>query len=454
MRSLILAMSLMGSGTYLLYLILRPVLKKYFSVNVRIIFLLISIVFFLAPLPLFKNYYYDFINLFYNFNAKKNVEFTEIKNPIQILPDNTVVMPKINKLILLIIICWLIIGVLRLLYHYQKYKELKNSLISECSPCINPYINKMVAECKNHLHIKTNITVLTSDKIDPMTIGFINPIIVINENFESHQLKYIIEHELRHIYHKDFIMNLILLVTSVIHCFNPFVYLMSIEMKKLLEYRTDASIVLNMDKKERNSYGTTIIDVATDKNKKLNIKNMPISTFAANNSSDIKERIYEMKNAKKHTKLNFILAVLILVVSIIASSMLVFAYDDYTVENISQESFIQESNNSTKDSVSDINVFMTEDYERNIEINTELHFNDEINSLFIDENNDVYPIEEDAESYALCNHTYVSGIVSKHTKFSDGSCITNYYEGQRCTKCGAIITGSFIKSTTYAVCPH
>lgn len=250
-------------------------------------------------------------------------------------------------------------------------------------------------------------------------------------------------------------MNLILLVTSVIHCFNPFVYLMSIEMKKLLEYRTDASIVLNMDKKERNSYGTTIIDVATDKNKKLNIKNMPISTFAANNSSDIKERIYEMKNAKKHTKLNFILAVLILVVSIIASSMLVFAYDDYTVDTISQEFIDYESEDySNQDAINDINLFVTDVSEEDSEISTELSFSDEIKSVFIDENKHIYPIEEYKKPYALCNHTYVNGTIVTHTKYSDGSCKSNYYDGQRCTKCGAVITGSFIKSVSYAVCPH
>lgn len=275
-----------------------------------------------------------------------------------------------------------------------------------------------------------------------------------NENFESYQLKYIIEHELRHIYHKDFIMNLILLVTSVIHCFNPFVYLMSIEMKKLLEYRTDASIVLNMDKKERNSYGTTIIDVATDKNKTLNIKNMPISTFAANNSRAIKERIYEMKNAKKHTKLNFILAVLILVVSMIASSMLVFAYDDYAISDVSQERIVKEIDNSNKYPDIDKDFFAFEGFEEHNDLDVELSFTDEIQSIFIDENNNVYPIEEHEEPYALCNHTFVSGTIIEHSKLSNGGCIVDRYSGKYCTKCNYTVYGSLISSTTYTVCPH
>lgn len=393
MRSIILAMSLMGSGTYLLYLVFRPLLKRYFSVNVRISFLLISIIFFLFPFPIFKNYYYDFISLFYDFNANKSMEFTEIKNPIQILPDNTIVLPKINTLILLIIVCWLVVVSIRLLCHYKKYKSLRNSLISEYSPCNNPCINEMIVDYKKNLHIKRNITVLISDNAEPMTIGIISPIIVLNENLEINQIKHIIEHEFMHIYHKDFIIKLILLVTSVIHCFNPFVYLMAVEMNKLLEYRTDASVVLNMDENERNSYGNTIIDISTEENKTNYIKNMPISTFVSINSKIMKERIYEMKNAKRHTKLNCVLSILILIVCVITSSMLVFAYDDYTVDSVSQE-FVERQSNSVEDSDINTNLFMFEDNEKYIGINTELHFTDEISSLFIDENNEVYPIAE------------------------------------------------------------
>ena len=74
---------------------------------------------------------------------------------------------------------------------------------------------------------------------------------------------------------------------------------------------------------------------------------------------------------------------------------------------------------------------------------------------FTDTDGNIYKIDtSDRSEYAACNHDYVEGTISKHSKKSNGGCITKYYDAQRCSKCGKIILGSLIDTETHEVCPH
>ena len=73
---------------------------------------------------------------------------------------------------------------------------------------------------------------------------------------------------------------------------------------------------------------------------------------------------------------------------------------------------------------------------------------------FYDINGNIYNIDSDRSSYATCEHNYIDGTLSRHTKKSDGSCITKFYDSQRCTNCGQLIVGELINTETYTKCPH
>lgn len=45
-------------------------------------------------------------------------------------------------------------------------------------------------------------------------------------------------------------------------------------------------------------------------------------------------------------------------------------------------------------------------------------------------------------------------VISEHKKLSDGSCKTTYYEGEKCTICGAVWKGDVIKTVTENPCTH
>ena len=51
-------------------------------------------------------------------------------------------------------------------------------------------------------------------------------------------------------------------------------------------------------------------------------------------------------------------------------------------------------------------------------------------------------------------HNLVDVVLSYHEKNSDGSCTTTYYEGKKCTVCGALWQGDVIRTVIEANCPH
>lgn len=51
-------------------------------------------------------------------------------------------------------------------------------------------------------------------------------------------------------------------------------------------------------------------------------------------------------------------------------------------------------------------------------------------------------------------HKYIDVTIEEHKKYSDGSCVTRYYDGQECTSCGKVLKGDKIGELTMEKCPH
>jgi len=51
-------------------------------------------------------------------------------------------------------------------------------------------------------------------------------------------------------------------------------------------------------------------------------------------------------------------------------------------------------------------------------------------------------------------HDIIDVTIKEHKKQSDGSCITTYYEGRKCTTCGLTWRGDKINAVTQEICTH
>ena len=71
---------------------------------------------------------------------------------------------------------------------------------------------------------------------------------------------------------------------------------------------------------------------------------------------------------------------------------------------------------------------------------------------FIDKDGNVYNFSD--VNRAICFHSYVDAVVWDHSLNSDGSCVTVYYEAQRCSKSGYVKGKSYRTEIICKICPH
>lgn len=148
-------------------------------------------------------------------------------------------------------------------------------------------------------------------------------------------------------------------------------------------------------------------------------------------------------NKKNHTHQYAILAAIGLT---ICSSFPVFAYQAPTKvvwENSTEEDIFLSSSNQSVDFEEN-----TKNLRYSLDTQPILYDNQ-----FIDNDGNIYE-ETENNSKAKCEHNYVDGTYQKHTKNSDGSCITKSYNAQRCSKCGTMRIGTLINEMKYTKCPH
>lgn len=170
-HNMLIVMSLMGSTVFLLYLLLKPLLKKFFPISTRVLFLKISMMFFIVPFPLIKNYYYDFLNFLFSFPTDDTPLEVEIINPITIT-RNEIILPKLSLSFIIITLSWIAITLIIFILHKRIYKKLRKTLISNSNKNKNIPIEETVETYKQNLHIRRSIALLISDCIEPVTVGF------------------------------------------------------------------------------------------------------------------------------------------------------------------------------------------------------------------------------------------------------------------------------------------
>lgn len=437
MRSVIVVMSLMGSSVFILYLLLKPLLKKFFSAKTRMWFIIVSTAFYLLPFPILKNYYYNVLNRAFGINFYEGKGFYSIKSPIRILPNNSVMLSKANVFALAVTFALAAVFVAAMLINYKGYRRLRQQIFLASQPIRDTEIIKDGLQ-KNMQ--KANIRF--SDKYEPLTIGFFNPIILLpNSCAHSKSIRFILKHELAHLRNRDFLVETLMYAVICLHWFNIFAYIMFFEAKQLMEYCADEVCVLDMDKWETEAYIETVIAFSE---KKETTEDRLVNCFGSNDYKKLKSRIIEIKNVKRHNTINFILSCTLITVSVLSCSMLAFAYENTPV-------YYDNDVNPNADTF-----FVTDNAEDKFAEENIIDFGDNIYStVFVDDDGNICEVKPKTNSQQNnCNHTYVSGQAWEHTALDDNGCILKTYNARQCSKCGAITKESLLSTATYNPCPH
>lgn len=436
---LILAMSASGTIVFLAILICIVCGKKKISSTWIYNILKIDLFFFCFPFPLFKSEYCYIMSEVFGIQLVQNKLIYSIKNIIEISKNGEIFFDW-ELYIVFIWIIWiigLIFSYVRHLYQYNNLKGGENDIIQNKDYII------IFEKVKQELGIKNKITLICADNLVTIyTAGIIKKYIVIpSKGISSEKMYYIFKHELIHIKRADILFKYIAVFAMLIHWFNPLIYLFFYVLCIYCEQSCDAILVYNLEQEERKKYGEIIIDMALYEGEKKRQ-----FVYFSSGKKIIEGRLKNMLKVRKVSRFVKICSYFIAAFILFGGSLTVYAYEapkivtwqtESNTEILEQEKVEREFVSSTLVNFSEENVLIIKEFIGKDGLCYRINKSENVNS-----------------SRIFCIHSYVSGYYKEHIKYSDNSCKTDYYNADRCEKCGDIVLKSYSHTETSTKCTH
>lgn len=187
--------------------------------------------------------------------SKINQDLNEVSN------GNTNEIAWVNskqiKLINFIQIVWIAGMIISFLFYLVNFIIFKIKIKEH----LEKLDSKLFEQVKDELKIKRNVNLCKCSLINsPLFVGFVSPIILMPyTNYADEELKLIYKHELTHFKRMDVWYKLILVIASVVHWFNPLVYLMRRYASKDIEYTCDDIVTKDLSLEQRKEYSRVIL---------------------------------------------------------------------------------------------------------------------------------------------------------------------------------------------------
>lgn len=208
------------------------------------------------------------------------------------------------------------------MHEYRKFRKLLNRW---GQPVKDAGVNEIFKAVKHKMGLEDKtIKLIQLDFINsPMLTGFLNPTIILpGRNLEDDELELVFEHELTHYKHKDLFINFLGIVAISIHWFNPILYICFPKIYEDSESYCDEDILKTKDVEYRRFYGEAIIGLMETSFTKAPV----LSTSFCANKSNLKRRLLNiMEIRRKNRKLSITSIAVILCLTLISGSIIVFA---------------------------------------------------------------------------------------------------------------------------------
>lgn len=432
-------MTLTGSVVILFYLMLKPWKGEYINVVHFQRVLRIALMFYILPFQMVK------------YPVRNVLKFLNLRNvDAGVYHYSNLEYKYINKAFYYsetfhrgakFLIWGVAVGILFLLVIYKSIQLRKAANLME--PVSDQKILQTVSSVKGQINLHRKVKVFYSDRIKAtFTIGTFRPVIVLGGNdVWSDNLEYVLKHELTHVKNFDNMFQYLSLLAMAINWYNPFCYYMFCEMRRLDEDVCDCRVVVWMNKRERKIYGDLILERSVYEGKRFG------KMFIGFKSSIevLHERINRIMKYKRYDNKSKIRTIIFMM----SAAICVFSAASFSVLAYERPAEVEDPRTEVYE-VIDLE-FVVEGMEDDFGIDG-YEFEDS-DKIFIDENGNIYPLDDETMPRRGCSHDWQNGTAAEHSKNGSG-CAVRVYNAQRCSKCGDLILGSLISTTTYTTCPH
>lgn len=445
------SMACAGSVVVSLYLMFRPVLRRFFGAKYRYRILIMALLFYLAPVQLGRDFGQNMSPRYIVSEDQEGHKVYDMTGSvIEVTREGKIYTSYMAAKITMFAV-WSITAVTVIFAGLSAYGKQRRMLVETGEDITDKEILKELEAMRTGLRIRRRVRYRWNPDLNvPLSVGVLRPVLVLPEQrYHGTESRFIYEHELLHIKNYDTLFRLLGLLAIGFNWYNPLPYLLFRELGKVSEHVCDEQIALHCGDEQRVRYGHLILDMATE-GKKSGL------TYAApfgSSKENVKERISLMMKTRKLKTGMRLLAVCCTAVIGLSGSIPVLAYkkpaivwdlsgEDRERGALEEEFFVQEGFEGSADV--ECRLFMDVTRVNVKELPAE--------SYFQDLQGNIYPDEERIEQRA-CSHTYVNGTQYEHKKSGDG-CTLYVYNARQCSKCGNVLKDSLAYELKYPKCPH
>lgn len=437
---LILAMSLSGSLVFLAIVLCTVLGKRVISPGWVYSMLRLDLLFFCLPFPKYNSgYKYGLLRILgirqqWDMNDIATMNFIGIEEGGRLhINFQTYIIAM-----WFVWVCGLLLAGAKNLWKYREAKAaVENPQVSQ------PNYLEIFERVKKEVGIKKRIVLLCADEVETVcTMGVFRKYVIIPERgLTEEEIYYSLKHELIHVKRADVAWRYLSLLAVLLHWFNPLVYLFFYAMSVYCEQSCDAILVRDLDKAARKRYGNLIISMAQDDG----LDKVKYRTYLSGSKKMIKWRLIDMMESRKRNRIERMVSLLLGVAILFGGSLSVCAYENPQVISGAEAAFLETAQDEKA-----ARFFLME----------EIQYSEEetLNYMkFVGNDGICYELPEiqiPSTEKAGCIHSYVSGCVVDHRKYSDGSCKTDYYFAERCSKCGRLEMKGYSHTETSTKCTH
>lgn len=258
-------MSLTGSVFLLFYFLLKLMGRNVFPYSFYKKCLMLSMVFFLFPLPYFIYRYMDLLERFFpleEWGIKKYMLRFRYNEPVEhYIAYTKEGQFRVNHpgFYFFSLICLGLLIVLGVWYFYNNRKFRKS--VYSCSGKVSEDCARQeYQELREKMKVRRNIQIRISSCIEsPITIGVLKPVILLPQG-RYNELGLV--HEINHVKQRDMLFSVLSKIILVLNFYNPFAWLLCYEWARVVELACDEAVLNYAGDDKVVEYGELLIDAA------------------------------------------------------------------------------------------------------------------------------------------------------------------------------------------------
>lgn len=320
--SIFIALSVAGSGGVVFACLITWISKETFAAKWHYWTRKLALLLFLIPVFLMS----ELVFLFDKEGQSNSFLY------LSIVDESTLALTE--TFVQIVFTVWLIGVIVTAIWFIYLYQNFYRKLQKNCMPVPKEHEAWSILEQQRSfmkLRDTINLAYCQAD-ISPILVGVLKPTIVLPMYMiPDDELAMVIKHELTHYKKKDLWIKRAMAIATILHWYNPFIYVLQKEVNKWSEFSCDEDVVMKMSRAERKKYGKTILNMMQRTTKNSNITFL--STSFTNGQIYLKRRLMKMLKVKKVTKPIVVLSTtLLLVFAGIGIASSAFAYKNQLLE--------------------------------------------------------------------------------------------------------------------------